>query len=102
MKSFMFFRLYSLLTGSSLLILTEKAFAVVFPLTRHSTVIVMFSAYIVFFAKCYWLKVRYVRTRVKRILFAKKILRQTICEKLFCFTSLPYDRPHCIIGATIA
>src|SRR5436305_15341231 len=43
---------------------TGKAFAVVFPLTRHSKVIDMFSAYIVFFAKYYWCKLAYVRTRV--------------------------------------
>jgi hypothetical protein len=62
-KSFCFSALIAFLSsliGSSLLILTEKAFAVVLPLTsdRH------FSGYIVFFAKCYWCKLAYMRTSV--------------------------------------
>src|SRR5687768_17713173 len=43
-------------TSWSLLISTGKAFASVFPLTRHSKVIDIFSAYIVCFVKYYWCK----------------------------------------------
>src|ERR1051326_8229299 len=65
---------------------TGKAFAVVFPLTRQSKVIDMFSAFIVFFTKCYWCRLVYVRTRVKKNLFAQKWVIEGICEKRGCCT----------------
>src|SRR5215469_3658775 len=89
---FVFIASLSLLIDLSFSISTSKAFAVVFPLTRQNNVIDI-AVFIVFFAKCYWLKVRYVRTRVKRILFGKKILRPSICEKFPCHTDLPCNQP---------
>src|SRR6266542_2959249 len=88
-KSFCFSALIAFLRSPTRLlpsIWTGKAFAVVFPLTRHSKVIDMFSAYIVFFAKFYWCKLAYVGTRIKKNFICEKIQKPSICEKFSCRT----------------
>jgi hypothetical protein len=50
-----------------------------------------FSGFILFFAKCYWLKVQCVRTRAKNNFICVKIPSDTICEKFSGCTNMSYD-----------